>query len=330
MGVKILYVMATNGGIGGLEKHTLELCNGLALNHEIHLIADHSYAHKLHKNVTIHAVDFSRSRFNPFLNYELVQKIKHIQPHILHAQASKAASILAPWLKMFKCKKIVTVHGIKSNLKPFLTFDHIIAVSGKIKSKFPVTAPVTVIWNGIQKDASSLVSVDNTIIQAIAIGRLEKVKGFDLLIEAWQGIDADLMIVGEGSQRIALEEKIKALDLEHRIKLLGFRSDIPKLIQSADCMIISSLKEGGPITLAESLFHHTPVLATNVGMVRDFVDEVFICEPNSAIALHNLLLTQLKAKKEMLPLFEESFQKANQQLTLDKMLTHTELLYRGL
>ena len=329
--MKILYVMATNGGIGGLEQHTLQLCNGLAQQHEIHLIADVSYADQLHANVTLHAVDFSRSRFNPFLIYQLIKKVQQIQPDILHVQASKAASLFAPWLNCFHCKKVVTVHGMKSNLKPFMAFDQIIAVSGKIKQKFPAHAPVQVIWNGITAAVDLKVAqTSQQRICAIAIGRLETVKGFDVLIEAWQGIDADLIIVGDGSQRAVLEQKIKQLNLSQNVQLLGFRSDIANLLAAADCMIISSLKEGGPITLAEALLNQTPVLATDVGMVPDFIDPTYICVANNVSALHQLIQTQLKPKAQMSSVFEPSFLKAKQSLTLEQMLNQTQRLYAEL
>ncbi|WP_180172345.1 glycosyltransferase family 4 protein [Acinetobacter sp. YH12023] len=330
--MKIVQVMATNGGMGGLEKHTLDLCHGLAQHHEVHLIADQSYQQKLSANITLHAVDFSRSRWNPFLIYELVEKIKQLQPDILHVQASKAASILAPWLKQFSCKNIVTVHGMKSNLKPFMAFDQIIAVSGKIKEEFPASQSVQVIWNGgnqLLSPVKDIVIKKNKPIIALAIGRLETVKGFHILIEAWRNINSELWIVGDGTQYQVLKTQIAQLNLNDRVKLLGFRSDIPELLTQADCLVISSLKEGGPITLAEALLSHTPVLSSNVGMVADFIDEQFICEPDSVEQMASLISSALKPKAQMLPLFEKAFIKAEQNLKFESMLAQTENLYRN-
>lgn len=330
--MKIVQVMATNGGMGGLEKHTLDLCYGLAKHHEVHLIADQSYKPKLSVNITLHAVDFSRSRWNPFLIYELVKKIKQLQPDILHVQASKAASILAPWLKQFSCKKIVTVHGMKSNLKPFMAFDDIIAVSGKIKAKFPVSQSVHVIWNGVAQAVDQIkdtVKCENQPTIALAIGRLETVKGFHILIDAWKSIKAELWIVGDGTQYQTLKTQIDQLNLNDRVKLLGFRSDISDLFTQVDCFVISSLKEGGPITLAEALLNRTPVLSTDVGMVPDFIDDRFICEPNSIERMVGLISSELKPKVDMLPLFEEAFIKADQNLKFESMLQQTENLYQN-
>lgn len=329
--MKIVQVMATSGGMGGLEKHTLDLCHGLAQHHhEVHLIADFSYQQNINQDITLHPFDFSRSRWNPFLNYELVKLIKQLKPDVLHAQASKATSILAPWLKQFHCRKIATIHGIKSNLKPFMAFDDVIAVSGKIKEKFPVSESVHVVWNGVNQvldQCKDAVKYKNQSIIALAIGRLETVKGFHILIDAWKGINAELWIVGDGTQYQALKTQIEQLNLNDRVKLLGFRSDISDLLNQVDCFVISSLKEGGPITLAEALLNRTPVLSTNVGMVPDFIDAQFMCEPNSIEQMERLISINLKSRGEMLPQFEEAFIKADQNLKFESMLQKTENIY---
>ena len=93
--LRIAHVMASVGGVmGGLEKHTFELCAALAEKHEVHLLADKPYSVTCPKNVVFHAIDFSQSRWNPFLYWQIVQVINDIQPQIIHAQAGKAASIV--------------------------------------------------------------------------------------------------------------------------------------------------------------------------------------------------------------------------------------------
>ncbi|MFV5453752.1 glycosyltransferase [Acinetobacter towneri] len=331
--MKIVQVLATSGGMGGLEKHTLQLCNALSTQHDVHLIADASYQAQLNPSVQLHAINFARSRWNPFLIYEIIKKIKHIQPDILHAQASKASSLLAPWLTQLPGKKVATIHGMKNKLTPFLAFDHIVAVSGKIAKKFPNDAKIKIIWNGVDQSITANLQrsdLRHSLPIALAVGRLVEVKGFDVLVEAWQGLDAQLWIVGEGEQRPILESKTAGLGLQDKIKLLGYRDDVADLLQQVDCLIISSRKEGGPITLAEALLNHVPVLATDVGMVADFIDPRFICPENDVNALKQLLSTQLKLKAEMQPYFEHAFTQAQQYLHFQAMLEQTENLYSSL
>ncbi|QOW50613.1 glycosyltransferase [Acinetobacter sp. YH12138] len=326
--MKIVQVMASSAGMGGLEQHTIKLCNALAEHHEVHLIAHASYRDYLHVGIKLHNIDLSRSRFNPLLHYQLFQLIKSISPDIIHAQANKAANILSPWLNKFDCPTIATIHNIKTNIKPFLKFDKVIAVSHKIAQIFPEENKVQVIWNGTSVEYLSEMRLTPRIRpQALAIGRLVQAKGFDLLIEAWQGVDADLLIAGEGGDRPILEKKISELFLQDNVKLLGSRSDIPQLLTNSDVMIISSRNEGGPITLAEALLLKVPVFATDVGMVTDFLDQEYVCRPNDAQALKLLINKKIGLKSQLQPKFESAFEKAQLNLKFEEMCTKTEKLY---
>src|SRR5690606_4424244 len=100
--------------------------------------------------------------------------------------------------------------------------------------------------------SSYLNRTSSTPLQAIAIGRLVPAKGLDLLVEAWQGIDANLWIVGDGPEKLLLESRIQQLNLSEKIQLLGHRDDINDLLQQADFLVISSRNEGGPYTLSEA------------------------------------------------------------------------------
>ncbi len=56
--MKIVQVLATSGGVGGLEQHTFNLVNELSQQHEVHIIAHPCYADKFNAHVCFHAVDF--------------------------------------------------------------------------------------------------------------------------------------------------------------------------------------------------------------------------------------------------------------------------------
>jgi glycosyltransferase involved in cell wall biosynthesis len=111
-----------------------------------------------------------------------------------------------------------------------------------------------------------------------AAGRLSAEKGFDLLIRAVdslrrQGIDASLIIVGEGDQRSALQALIVQLGQQEHIRLLGYRSDLRDLLQAMDVFVLSSVREGLPNVLLEAMALETPVLATRIngipGLIQD-------------------------------------------------------------
>ncbi|SDJ60015.1 Glycosyltransferase involved in cell wall bisynthesis [Pedobacter sp. ok626] len=90
----------------------------------------------------------------------------------------------------------------------------------------------------------------------LAVGRLDELKGFDLLITAFKSVqrkDVDLLISGEGPDRKKLEDQILDLDLEHRVKLIGFKSNLQDYYKQAQLFVLSSRLEGYPNVLVEAM-----------------------------------------------------------------------------
>jgi glycosyltransferase involved in cell wall biosynthesis len=111
-----------------------------------------------------------------------------------------------------------------------------------------------------------------------AVGRLSDEKNFDGLIRAadrlWrEGLDFDLIIVGEGDRRPALESLIRQLDRSDRVRLLGFRSDTVDLYQAMDVFVLGSLREGLPNVVLEAMAMEVPVVATRVAGVPRLVTD---------------------------------------------------------
>jgi glycosyltransferase involved in cell wall biosynthesis len=113
------------------------------------------------------------------------------------------------------------------------------------------------------------------------------------------------------------------------VTLLGYRHDIHSLISEHEALIVSSLREGGPYTLAESLLLQRPVFGTDVGMMAEFVPEEFICEAGSSSSLNTLIANYL-LKDDPSICFTSAFVLAQEQLTFQKMIEHTVFTYQSL
>ena len=89
---------------------------------------------------------------------------------------------------------------------------------------------------------------------ALAIGRLEKVKGFDLLITSWKNIKTNLVIVGSGQEKQNLKNLINQNNLSTRIKIVDDvkRDELINFYKNASVLIISSRDEGGPRVALEA------------------------------------------------------------------------------
>lgn len=317
---------------GGLEKHVIELSNGLASRgYQVTVIAHAKYQNRVIPSVQFMAVDLSKSRRHPLVLWQLYQAIKTSQPDVLHVQASKAMAMVAPLLKWLDIPAVATVHGIKNNLKAGLKFDRVIAVSQRVANCFKDNKNVRVVWNGLNlPPQNNQPALDKSGIQAISIGRLVPVKGLDVLVAAWQDIDAKLWIVGDGPEEQALSQQIRTLGLENRIELLGYRADIAALLSQSDVLIISSRHEGGPYTLVEALLNKTPVLSTDVGMVTEVLPPTLICAPDQVDDLHHLLETHLADLAGLKAISQPAFEFAHTHLSFDAMLDKTIAVYQEL
>lgn len=120
----------------------------------------------------------------------------------------------------------------------------------------------------------------------LCAGRLEPVKGFDILIAAFAEIadalpDARLVIAGEGSEREALERQADDAGVSGRIDFAGFldREALRAAYREADLFVMPSRSEGFPIALLEAMATGLPFVAADVGGVGE------IATPQSGICV---------------------------------------------
>jgi glycosyltransferase involved in cell wall biosynthesis len=100
----------------------------------------------------------------------------------------------------------------------------------------------------------------------LAVGRLEEQKGFDWLIEVFSNLahkhpNWDLIILGEGSLRVMLEEQVRESGLEKRIFLPGRIGNLSEWYESADLFVMSSRYEGFGNTLVEAMAYGLPAVS---------------------------------------------------------------------
>lgn len=100
----------------------------------------------------------------------------------------------------------------------------------------------------------------------LAVGRLHPEKGFDLLLEAWSrvirhSLDTRLRIVGEGSERNALQTKITSLSLSDSVELAGRVEDMPYEYEHSTLLAVSSRHEGLPMSIIEAEWFGLPCVS---------------------------------------------------------------------
>lgn len=111
---------------------------------------------------------------------------------------------------------------------------------------------------------------------AISVGRLVRRKGYEFLLDIVSKMpELNLIIVGDGPEKLNLEEKIKSLNIGDRVKLAGNISEEKKFqyLENSDVYILSSLHEGFGIVLQEAMQAGLPIVSTNYGGQVDLVKE---------------------------------------------------------
>jgi glycosyltransferase involved in cell wall biosynthesis len=134
------------------------------------------------------------------------------------------------------------------------------------------------IVNGVDSDRFNLtvhrkqypeLQLDPEDIVLICVGRLEQIKGHDVLLKAFRKIKpkdhVKLLIVGEGPCRQEIEQQINKEGMKNTVRMLGQRDDIPGLLKLSDCFVLSSRSEGLSCSIIEAMAAGLPVVATDVG-----------------------------------------------------------------
>ena len=123
-------------------------------------------------------------------------------------------------------------------------------------------------------------AAENFKFNIVAVGRLDKIKGFDLLIHAASELkfDFELKIYGQGGERQNLKNLIDSLNLRDRVRLCGFCDDVAAALSASHLHVISSRKEGFPVILIEGIFYSPVLISTRVGGISEILSEEFLYE----------------------------------------------------
>jgi glycosyltransferase involved in cell wall biosynthesis len=112
-------------------------------------------------------------------------------------------------------------------------------------------------------------------VVVIAVSRLVRHKGYPELAAAMRDVpDAELWVVGgrlESDRGADMIQVLRAAGLGKRLRLLGYRDDVPALLAAADIFVLPSHFEGLPMSVIEAMLTGLPVVATNIRGPREQV-----------------------------------------------------------
>jgi glycosyltransferase involved in cell wall biosynthesis len=245
-------------------------------------------------------------RFRPSMVFQIARIIKEQDIDIVHCQRHKPTvyGTLAAWMVSGNIKVVTTVHGrnrtrtIGRKLLNRILFKRILRIfavskavrNDIIKTNWALSADkVVTVYNGIdtkqfsnfshtRQEARERLHLPNkeTFIFG-TVGRLTKVKGQVLLLKAFASVcrkypNSLLVLAGVGPLEAELRSLAAKLNIQKHVVFLGYRKDIPDVLQAYDVFVLPSLSEGLPLALMEAMVTGIPVIASRVGGIPEILN----------------------------------------------------------
>lgn len=289
------------------------------------LVCDDSIVQNLKKNKLYYFVlpIFLLSGF-----ISLIKIINRKQIDIVQAHWILPQGLIAVFARVFSKKKIkviVTSHGTDINLadrtifRPLIKYtltkcDSINPVSNYLRDKIislvkssekintiPMGTKETISQKNENNETAADIKIKNEYL--LYVGRLSEDKDIPTLIDAFNKIRPEnpelfLYLAGTGNELKKLEDLVSQLNIRERVIFLGQldKEQLYRYYRKAKMLVSTSLTEGFGLVFVEALLNRCPVIATDVGGVKEIIihgETGLLVEPknvNKLILSINLLL----------------------------------------
>ena len=233
----------------------------------------------------------------------LVKEIRLFKPHIIHTHTAKAGVLgrIASLISMHPSIRIHTYHGHLLNgyygwFKTFLVIqlekllaiktNQLLAVGERVRDdllnckigtqvKFQIMPPGLVLGKIEDKQsARDSLGILGDGLQCAFIGRITQIKRPDRFLDVVEeikksGVPLQFLVAGSGDLLDYCENRINKNSLP--VKMLGWQTNIEKVLGATDIVILTSDNEGMPLSLIQAGMAGIPIVATNVGSVSEIV-----------------------------------------------------------
>lgn len=335
---KILFLINDLSG-GGAEKILVNLINSLDVN-KYDITCKTLFNQGINRNLLKPHIKYEYYRENEIRWYPYICKI--LPSKLLHKIIIKKKYDLEVAFLEGPCTKIVGgsdgksiawVHtqftekqlftdgyfNIKQAKKTYLKMDAIVSVSKDVETglKQFIDVKTKILYNPIlinycQKEEQ--IDFDDNYINFVAIGRLNKVKGFDRLINSFSKLSefnkgVRLYIYGEGPEKENLRNLIRNLNLDN-VFLEGYKENVQGYLKKADVFVCSSYREGYSTVANEAILMGVPVITTDCSGMKEILlnGKLGIIVENSENALY-LGIKEIILNEKILDTYKQNIEK---------------------
>lgn len=206
----------------------------------------------------------------------------------------------------------IEYRNLEEEIAAYKRYDTIACVSNSVKTsfskRFGIKDKVITRYNPVNRQdilnkakAPIHIMKDKNVVNLVTVGRLEHQKGYDRLLKIviklkLDGLKFHIRIVGDGSQKIILQEYILKHNIQDCVSLLGFQNNPYKYINDADVFVCSSRSEGFSTVITEALILGKAIITTKCSGMEELLanNEYGIITKNDSNALYEGLKTFLK------------------------------------
>ncbi len=291
--------------IGGIEVHASRFLPAMqSRGHSFEIVTSHGHLDlpdtEVWEGIPVHRLPLDQALRNRDLDatIESIRRLSEIKrsfrPDLAHVNLSDATVFFHLRTERARpCPTLVSVRvspqglaaGPRTLLGTLMTraewvtansvavHDDVLALGPDLKERS------SVIYNGL--DAPQPVQFPDGPPLVVALGRVVRDKGFDLLVEAFAAVhaarpDARLLIAGDGAERSILAERAVALGLERVVELPGWIDPdaVPALIGRAALVVVPSRwREAFGLVALQAALGARPVVATRMGGLAEVVED---------------------------------------------------------
>lgn len=300
---KKILIACTNADWAGAPIHVLTLVSALQTSFDMFLVfgEDGPVRHTLlAKGIASEVVPSLRSKIDPIQDFKcllaFIRIVQSQRPALLHVHSTKAGMIARVAALFMRLPCLYTVHGWgfgEGRPKVQSVLVHWIE---RILSFVPSTSYIFVshadhrfgiralklnpnrcltIHNGITDHGSRAEVVGTSTV--IMAARVCHAKDHDLLLKSFQSCHTSfrLVLVGEGTDSASFRKRVLvgAPGKHAQVDCLGLSNQVPQLLAQAGIFVLCSRYEGLPLSIIEAMCAGLPIIASDVGGVRELVED---------------------------------------------------------
>lgn len=298
--MNILFIITRADAIGGAQVHVKDLAIALQEDrHKVMIVTGEQgiYNEDL-KQAGIESVAcrYLQKRINPVADGKSLRYILNIvdlfKPDLIAAHSSKTGILGRLASQITKVPCVFTAHGwsfttgipepnrsvyrwLEKLTAPLA--DKIICVSEydrQIGLKAGIhSRQLVMIHNGMKDVVFNLRAnpAQSEPIKVAMVARFDRQKDYLTLIEAFKDVNAELILVGDGPSLLKTRQKVEQLGINQKVIFLGFRQDVAQILAQVQIYVLISNWEGLPCTIIEAMRAGLPVVASDVGGVKEIV-----------------------------------------------------------